>query len=139
MQNEINPVFGIAIMMNNYFHDVATALLIASGVALWVIVKKYDSHPNQADQGVAEYFLGLYHSMTRVARFSLYWILIGGVPRTLFYRDFEWVTAVKHGQIPALIVKHVLAFAFVGTGVHLWLKLRKRVKGIEESIGSRGA
>lgn len=139
MEAEINPVFGIAIMMNNYFHDVATALLAASGIALWVIVRKYDSHPNRADRPVAEYFLSLYNSMTRVARFSLYWILIGGVPRTLFYRDFEWVTAVKHGQVPALIVKHVLAFAFVGTGVHLWIRLRRRVKDIEESIGPRGA
>lgn len=138
MENEIHPAFGIAIMMNNYFHDVATALLAASGVALWVILKKYDSHPHNDEKPVTEYFLSLYNSMTRVARFSLYWILIGGVPRTLFYRDFEWVTAVKHGQVPALIVKHILAFAFVGTGVHLWLRLRKRVKHIEESIGPRG-
>jgi hypothetical protein len=132
---EIHPGLGIAIMMNNYFHDVATALLAASGIALWVIVKRYDAHPRQEERPVTEYFLTLYESMTRVARFSLYWILIGGVPRTLFYRDFEWVTAVKHGQVPALIVKHVLAFAFVGTGVHLWLRLKKRVKAIEETLG----
>jgi hypothetical protein len=88
---------------------------------------------------MSEYFLSLYSSMTRVARLSLYWILIGGVPRTFFYRDFEWVTAVKHGQVPALIVNHILAFALVGTGVYLWLRLRKRVRIIEDSILPREA
>jgi hypothetical protein len=133
---EIPPAFGVMIMMNNYFHDVATALLAASGAALWFIVRKYDSLPGRHSKDVTEYFIQLYRSMTKVARFSLYWILIGGVPRTLFYRDFEWVTAVKHGQVPALIVKHILAFAFVGTGVHFWLKLRKRVRDIEVASGS---
>jgi hypothetical protein len=131
---EIHPALGIGIMMNNYFHDVAIALLAASGIALWFILKKYDAHPRQDERHVTEYFLSLYDSMTRVARFSLYWIFIGGVPRTLFYRDFEWVTAVKHGQVPALIVKHVLTFALVGTGVHLWIRLKGRVHEIEDSI-----
>ena len=131
---EIHPALGIAIMMNNFFHNVAAALLAASGIALWVILKKYESHPGHDERAVTEYFLSLYESMTRVAKFSLYWILIGGVPRTLFYRDFEWVTAIKHGQIPALIVMHILAIAFVVTGVRLWIKVKKRVSDIEESM-----
>ena len=134
---EINPILGIAIMMNNYFHDVATALLGASGVALWVIMKRYDEHPRQNERDVTEYFLALYKSMTKLARFSLYWILIGGVPRTLFYKDFEWVTAVQHGQVPALIVKHILAFTFVGIGVHLWIRLKHRVKDIEGNLSPK--
>lgn len=125
---------GVLIMMNNFLHDVAAALLGASGVALWVIAKKYDGHPRRDDKAVTGYFLVLYKSMAKMAKFSLYWILIGGIPRTLFYRDFEWVTAVKHGQVPALIVKHIMSFAIVGTGVLLWLRLRKRVQRIEESM-----
>jgi hypothetical protein len=139
MESTIHPALGVAIMMNNYLHNVAAALLGASGVALWVILIKYESHPNHNDRAMSEYFLSLYSSMTRVARLSLYWILIGGVPRTFFYRDFEWVTAVKHGQVPALIVNHILIFALVGTGVYLWLKLKKRVRIIEESRGPLGA
>lgn len=127
MSPALNPTLGLFIMMNNYFHDVATALLAASGVALWVMMKRYE---DGSGEEATQYFLSIYKGMTRLARFSLYWILLGGVPRTIFYRDFEWSNAVGHGQIPALIVKHILAFAFVGTGVYVWIKLNRKVKFI---------
>lgn len=128
---EISPALGVIIMMNNYFHDVATALLAASGVALWVMMKRYES----GNAGVDAYFMRIYRGMTRLAKFSLLFILIGGVPRTLFYRSFEWANAVGHGQIPALIVKHIMVFAFVALGVNLWIKLGRKVKAIQASAG----
>ena len=36
---QITPGLGVAIMMNNYFHDVATALLAASGFTLHAIAR----------------------------------------------------------------------------------------------------
>jgi hypothetical protein len=122
---------GIMLMMNNYFHDVATALLLASGVAMWVIYKRFGDSDNP---DVRDYFLRLYRSITLLARFSLAWIILGGIPRTYFYKEFEWAQYAGKGQIPALIVKHVLAFAFVGTGVYVWLKIRSKVKDIRESM-----
>jgi hypothetical protein len=133
MQN-IGPTLGIIIMMNNYLHDVATGLLAASGVGLWVIMRKYEDTGNRE---VTEYFLSIYKSMTRLARFSLLCILIGGVPRTLFYRSFEWANAVGHGQVPAIIAKHVLAFAFVGTGVYFWCRFDRKVKHIKSLMSSK--
>jgi hypothetical protein len=102
-------------------------------------MRKYDAHPRRDERAVTEYFLGLYKGMTKVAKSSLFWILVGGVPRTLYYRDFEWISAVKDGQVSALIVKHALTFAFVGAGVHLWVRLRKKVRGIEETMAPRRA
>jgi hypothetical protein len=122
---------GIMLMMNNYFHDVATALLLASGVAMWVIYKRFGDSDNPE---VRDYFLRLYRSITFLARFSLAWIIIGGIPRTYFYKEFEWAQYAGKGQIPALIVKHVLAFTFVGSGVYVWLKIRSKVKDIRESM-----
>lgn len=124
----MSPSLGIAIMMNNYFHDVATALLLASGVVMWIVLKRLG---NNTDKGVSDYFLSLYKSITGLAKFSLAWIIIGGVPRTIFYREFEWANYAGKGQIPALIVKHILAFIFVTAGIYLWLKLRKRVDDIK--------
>jgi len=37
-----SPALGVAIMMNNYFHDVATALLAASSFCLYAIVRVRD-------------------------------------------------------------------------------------------------
>lgn len=117
-------------MMNNYFHDVATALLLASGITMWVIYKKLGA---ATEEPVTAYFLRLYESITRLAKFSLIWILIGGIPRTLAYVEFEWANAVGKSQVPALIVKHILAFIFVGTGAYIWLKLGRHVKSIKSS------
>jgi len=52
---EMSPELGVLIMMNNYFHDVATALLMASGYVIWVIVKKYDAFSKTRE--TTEYFL----------------------------------------------------------------------------------
>jgi heme/copper-type cytochrome/quinol oxidase subunit 3 len=127
----VSSTLGIAIMMNNYFHDVATALLLASGVVMLIIVKKME---RSADESVKRYFLNIYTGVTRLAKFSLLWILIGGIPRTLAYKEFEWANAAGKGQITALIIKHILAFTFVGGGAFLWLKLHKRVREIRESV-----
>ena len=120
----------ILIMMNNYFHDVATAMLAASGIVVWIIVKRYYS--SSMDRKTTEYFLKIYRSTTKLAKFSLVWIILGGIPRTIFYRDFEWTNAVGKSQVPALILKHVMAFAFVGTGFYLWVKINRKVKALKE-------
>jgi len=125
----MSPEIGIFIMLNNYFHDVATALLVASGIIIWIIIKWYDSSAKTRE--TTEYFLRIYKSSTKLAKISLAWILIGGIPRTLAYRDFEWTNAVGKGQVPALIIKHILAFIIVGTGIYIWIKLNKRVKKIK--------
>ncbi len=120
---------GVILMMNNYFHDVATALLLASGIAMWVIYKKLG---NSDKPEVRDYFLKLYSSISFLARFSLAWIILGGIPRTIFYKEFEWSHFAGKSQIPALIIKHILVFIFVGTGAYIWLKIRRKVKEIKE-------
>jgi hypothetical protein len=127
----ISPALGVLIMMNNYFHDVATGLLVASCVSLYFIMKRYDDSGSRES---AEYLLRLYSTMTRVARFSFWWIIIAGVPRTYFYRDFEWANSVDNLQIPAIIVKHIVVFIFVGTGVYMWQQFSRKVKLVRASL-----
>ena len=121
---------GVALMMNNYFHDVATALLLASGITIWIIYKKLG---NSDKPDVREYFLKSYDSMTSLAKFALAWIILGGIPRTYFYTEFEWSHYAGKSQIPALIIKHILAFVFVSAGAHLWIRIRSKVREIRDS------
>ncbi len=123
----MSEISGVILMMNNYFHDVATALLLASGIAIWIIYKKLG---NSDKPDVREYFLKLYDSMTFLAKFALAWIILGGIPRTWFYTEFEWSHYAGKSQIPALIIKHVLAFVFVSAGAHLWIRIRSKVREI---------
>ena len=52
---------GVILMMNNYFHDVATALLLASAIVMWVIYKKLGDSGKPDEMN---YFLRLYDSIT---------------------------------------------------------------------------
>ena len=126
----MSEISGVILMMNNYFHDVATALLLASGIAIWIIYKKLG---NSDKPDVRAYFLELYDSMTSLAKFALAWIILGGIPRTYFYTEFEWSHYAGQSQIPALIIKHVLAFVFVSAGAHLWIRIRSKVREIRDS------
>ncbi len=127
----MSPELGVVVMMNNYFHDVATALLLGSGIALWVMMKHHEAGgAREADR----YFLKIYGSMSRLARVSLIWILLGGVPRLYFYIDFEWANAVGKLQVPALVVKHILIFIAVGAGLWLWRNLRRRVAQVRAAL-----
>lgn len=125
----MSPTAGIALMMNNYFHDVATALLASSAFALWVLLRRYESGERGPD--AARYFLEIQGAMVKLARFSLAWIVLGGIPRTIWYADFEWANAAGRGQVPALVVKHVVAFILVVFGVAFWRRLRSRVRVVE--------
>ena len=122
-----SPGLGVAVMMNNYFHDVATALMIGSAMALHAIVRI------QAEMGTREatqFFLKAYDRMTALFRFALWWIIIGGVPRTVFYASFEWNHFADKQQVPALMVKHVLMAAAVIYGIVAWRRLKVKVNGL---------
>jgi hypothetical protein len=129
----IGPELGIAIMMNNYFHDVATALLAASGVAMWIMARAWE---RGGTPSAGPYFAAIYRGMTRLARFSLAWILVGGVPRVYFYESFEWANAAGRGQVAALGVKHVLMFLLVGGGGYFWLRIRRMVRALAPTSSS---
>jgi len=127
-------MLGIAVMMNNYFHDLATALLATSGVVLWVFGRVLDRHDASS---VQTYFVDAYHRLTRLAIVALVWIIIGGAIRAATYRQFEWANAVGNAQVPALVVKHVVLFAAVALGAAAWLKLRARVRAFEGAGDAR--
>ena len=126
-----SPALGVAIMMNNYFHDVATAMLAASSFCLYAIVTVRD----RIDTPEATlFFLRTHQKMVTFFRFAVYWIIIGGVPRTIFYRSFEWNHFADRHQVPALMVKHLLMVVLVVWGVIAWRRLKARVAELRASL-----
>lgn len=128
---DISPGLGVAIMMNNYFHDVATALMMASAFVMHVIVRI------QADMDTpvaTVYFLKMYRQMVKFFRFSLWWIIIGGVPRTIFYTSFEWNHFADKLQVPALMIKHLLMAIAVIYGIRAWRRLKIKVAVLSASL-----
>lgn len=127
----ISPGLGVAIMMNNYFHDMATGLLVGSGFALHAIIRI------QATMNTNEsklFFLKTNRHMVKLFKFALWWVVLGGVPRTIFYTSFEWANAADKLQVPALAVKHVMMFTAVVWGVIAWRNMQKKVAALKASL-----
>lgn len=122
----------IVIMAVNYSHDIATALLAASGAALWMLDRHY---PAAATAGVERYFITAFHGVTRLAKYSLIWILLAGVPRIMVYREYEWADSAGDLQVVAIIIKHIVMFLLVGTGLYYWAKLGRKVKKLKLKSG----
>src|SRR5512133_3213800 len=128
---QIGPGLGVAIMMNNYFHDMATGLLVGSGFALHAIIR-IQRTMNTPEATL--FFLKTNRHMVKLFKFALWWVILGGVPRTIFYTSFEWANAAGNHQIAALGVKHVMMFAVVVWGVIAWRRMQKTVAKLKGSL-----
>ena len=128
---EISPALGVALMMNNYFHDVATALLAASAWCIYALVR---TQTELEDPVATLFYLRSYRRMITFFRYAIYWNIIGGIPHTIFYTRFEWANAAGKGQVPALIVKLVLMVVCVVLGVYAWRCLKSKAAKLEASL-----
>jgi hypothetical protein len=128
---QIGPGLGIAIMMNNYFHDMATGLLVGSGFALHAILR-IQGTMNTPESTL--FFLKTNRHMVKLFKFALWWVVLGGVPRTIFYTSFEWANAAGNHQIAALGVKHVMMFTVVVWGIIAWRRMQKQVTILRDGL-----
>ncbi|GBE02478.1 hypothetical protein BMS3Bbin06_01750 [bacterium BMS3Bbin06] len=122
--------FAALITMNNRLHDLATAMLTASGFIMWMMIKRYKASNNP---GSRSNLLRLHKVFSRIFIASLLWMLAGGIPRILTFRSFEWSNAVMNQHIPGLIVRHLTAFLMIALGTYFWIRISKKIKEIEHS------
>ncbi|GAB4483786.1 MAG: hypothetical protein OHK006_06010 [Thermodesulfovibrionales bacterium] len=121
----MNPAGSVILMVVNYSHDIATAFLTVSGLALWMLSRSF---PEDGGKAARRRFTDLYDRVRRMTRYSLEWVLLAGVPRIVFYRSFEWSNRAGDLQVVAIVIKHIVMFTLVGGGVYFWLNLHRRVK-----------
>ncbi len=122
----------IAIIINNYFHDLATALLLTSAVILWVLGRRAESGDVAERKALAR----AYPTLAGFARGAFVWIILGGIPRTIFFSRYEWDPAEINGIVPALMVKHVFMVTAIIVGALMWRRMSKIARA--EVAGSDG-
>jgi len=128
----MSPAANILIMTMNYSHDIATAFLAVSGMMMLFLSRMY---PAPAGKEPDLFFISTYEAIRKSARYSLEWILIAGVPRVIFYMQFEWSSMAGDLQVIAIVVKHIVMFLLVGMGLFYWFRLEKRVKSLKMKHG----
>ncbi|MDZ4169862.1 MAG: hypothetical protein U1E26_09420 [Coriobacteriia bacterium] len=123
---EITAFAKVLIIMNNYFHDVATAMLFSSALIVWLLGRRVERDGGDA----AAWFPGAYATLSSIAKWSIVWIVVGGIPRTIFFGDVEWNMADPSNKylFTALMIKHALMWIFVIAGSVMWLRIRKVAK-----------
>lgn len=124
----MTPALSVPLMINNYFHDVATAMLMASGVTMWAIMRRLRNTGNPA---VLSLLLSLYRSISKIVVFSLIWISAGAVPRILTFSTFEFADALADNRLPQLMTRHIVSFLMTLGGAYLWISLIRKIKEIK--------
>lgn len=109
----------------------ATGLLVGSGFALHALIR-IQASAKTLDATI--FFLKTNSQMVKLFKFALWWVILGGVPRTIFYTSFEWANAADKLQIPALAVKHVMMFAAVVWGIFAWRRMQQKVAALRDSL-----
>jgi peptidoglycan/LPS O-acetylase OafA/YrhL len=110
-------VEAVFVMLNNYFHDLAVAFLFASTLMAHVVLRYWPGRPSQEVARV----------LTRVAWGSLVWVLLGGIVRVIFYKEYEWLPKAGTAQVPALMAKHVVLVVLTVWGLIGVVRLNRRV------------
>lgn len=121
-------------IFNNYFHDVATATLLSSAVILWVLGRRAERAGGEAQKALAL----AYPTLTKIAWGALAWIIIGGIPRTIFFPTFEFIPAEQKGLILDLVIKHVLMFTAVVVGSIMWVRMAKVARRVVAGSDEQG-
>ena len=122
---------GVFVLMNNYFHDVATAMLLMASLLMMFMIREVEKHGNIETKRL---FLDVYPKISHIIGATIVFIIMAGIVRTFTYKDFEWANAVGNEQVPAIIVKHVLVVLFLYFGFRGWFRVHKRVKEMKEEV-----
>ena len=127
-----NPALSLLVILNNYFHDVATATLLSSAAILYVLGRQAEKGGKGERQALAH----AYKALTLFARGALAWIIIGGIPRTIFFYRAEFIPAAQKNIVPDLMIKHIFLVSAVVIGAIMWVRMGKIAKA-ELAEGSK--
>ncbi|MBI3182642.1 MAG: hypothetical protein HYZ28_10945 [Myxococcales bacterium] len=117
----------VAVAMSNYFHDVATAMLICAAALLWAFHRRL---PADAGPQMVQYYLGAYASLRRLMIGTIAFICAAGVPRVLFFKELDGRLLDDPQLRVAIIAKHVLVVAALVTGTMYWVAIRRKATAL---------
>ena len=112
----------ILVMLNNYFHDLATAVFAVSAIAAWLLLRFVGDGADRAN------LQPVVRGLVKLGFGALVWVLVAGAFRAWAYRDYEWVEAVGKDQVTVLVVKHILLVTVVAVGIVFLIKVQRRVR-----------
>ena len=121
----------VLVMLNNYTHDLATAVFAVSALAAWLVLRS--GAMKQAPWALRPLVQGL----VKIGMISFVMTLLLGGIRSAAYRQYEWSEAAGRAQIPALVVKHVILVLLVILGLWVLYRVRRALRAtLREEVGA---
>ena len=117
------------LMMNNYFHDVATAMVIATAGISWIVIDRAEKTTELNSQA---FYMKVYNIIVKIFIYSLFWLMLGAIPRILTFKYYELKEAQMKGLVLPLLIKLIVAFVLVLAGSIMWINISKRVKALNQ-------
>ncbi|MFZ3072768.1 MAG: hypothetical protein WA162_05970 [Thermodesulfobacteriota bacterium] len=124
-------MIGILIMLNNYMHDFATAIFVVATYGMTLLVRYAEV---KGGRDLREMAVAFYPRMVHLAGGSAIFLFIAGIVRTFTYKEYEWNSAVEHGQVEALMIKHVLLFVLFAIGIYLWIGVHRKISAMRKEV-----
>jgi len=126
-------MLGVLVMLNNYFHDFATALVVVCTYGMLLMVRYAEKSGGEDSRQMV---LALYPKMVHVTGGSVAFVFVAGIVRSFTYKEFEWHDATATGQVAALMIKHVILFLLFAYGIYLWIRVHRKVKVLRKESAS---
>jgi len=121
----------LLVMLNNYMHDLATAVFAVSAVTAYLLSR------SSAVEASSVTLQPVVRGVVRVGAAALVWTLVFGFVRVLTYRRYEWVEAAGRDQVSVLVVKHVILVSLVAAGIFFLYRLH-RLGGVGPGVQENG-
>ena len=117
----------VILMLTNYFHDLAVAVLATNVVMIHIIGRFLDEEPGR------EQILGRVISrLAKLTWWALAYVILAGAVLAWFFMDCEWNPAEENGgMMVALGVKHVLLVGLTVFGIVGMRKYREKYRDHE--------
>lgn len=122
-------MIGILVILNDYFHDFATAVAIVASYMMLLLVRYVQRNDRE---GPRRFLVAVYPKTIHVTGGLVVLLLMAGIVRAFTYSSFEWDHTIGAEQVWLLIAKHIVMFSVFGYGLYLWIKMYKVVKAIKD-------
>lgn len=105
-------MLNIILMIANYFHDLAVAVMVSNILVVYYLGKKLVGSENKE-----QHMKHVFSQLSKVTWIAFAFVIIWGAVRGYFFMEFEWNPAVGKGQVVALVIKHVILVALTVFGL----------------------
>ena len=117
-------MLGVLVMLNNFYHDFATAFT-AIGTYVMILMVRY---ARERDLEHKRYVSLVFGRILHLVIIVFILLLMAGIVRSFTYEWFEWSESVGSEQVILQIVKHIVLFGLWGLLGYYWWKMYKLVK-----------